>query len=108
MILVPPRIHRGMLRRPDDPRGIYFQVRAERPIQVPQKMTDPRPPIYQTSSWYPLLKSDGKEIAFIWSGLTEKTLQREALFCRIEEATFADLVLDRQDPPEGIILMGAN
>ena len=74
-------ITRGMLRRADDPCGIFFQLRVARPVPLAQKITDPRPPI--------LMIDEGM--------LSKKVARRQALFCRLDEAIFADVVYDRQE-----------
>ena len=103
LISLPSGVNHGMLRRADDKCGVYFQLRAQRSIPVAQKVTDPRKPIPQDFSLYHLKHKtlfEGRrvdDVTFIQSGLTERAARREALFCRIDEATFADVVFDRKE-----------
>ena len=95
MILV-PALHKGMLRRPDDPHGIYFQLRMERPVPVAQNIADPRPPIFQQTAVF-MLADKRNRVVTILQTVTERAVRREAFFCRVDEATFADVVFDRAD-----------
>ena len=105
MILL-PAITRGMLRRADDPMGIYFQLRVGRPARVPQKITDPRPPIWQEDAMVVLRQPRVHSAQDLRSFFLDFTLvgtishncgRRQDLFCRVDEATFADVVFDRRE-----------
>ena len=85
-----------MLRRPEDPEGIYFQLRMERPVPVAQNIADPRPPIFQETTVFMLADKRNRMVTLL-RPMTERSVRREALFCRVDEATFADVVFDRAD-----------
>jgi hypothetical protein len=68
----------------------------ERPVPVAQNIADPRPPIFQQTAVFMIADKRNRVVTLV-QPITERTVRREALFCRVDEATFADVVFDRSD-----------